>query len=105
MAVAFTQPLPTNNLMVGEHPVPDEVHVVEGHVLHELMEREVTRPVGHAAPHKLGEDRHLLLDRQPLQVLFSVRRTGVEILIEAWKIELRITVNLIAVFAFGNFGV
>ena len=73
LADTFTQPLPTNYLMVGEHPVPDEVHVVEGHVLHELMQREVARPVGHAAPHKLGEDRHLLLHRQPLQVLVPVR--------------------------------
>ena len=73
LAEKFTQPLLTNYLMVGEHPVPDEVHVVEGHVLHELVQREVPWPVGHAAPHKLGEDRHLLLHCQPLQVLAPVR--------------------------------
>ena len=48
-------------LVVRQHPVPDEVHVVESHVLHELVQGEVPRPVGHAAPDELGEDRHLLL--------------------------------------------
>ena len=58
-AMTMNESLPC--LMVGQHHVPDEVHVVEGHVLHELMQGEVPRPVGDAALDELGEDRHLLL--------------------------------------------